>query len=311
LRDAASTIVPQRQISLTLNSLPIVALAILLTVLTACGGGTSTGGNSVPPQASLQSIQITGASSSLTVPSSTQLSATGKYSDGTTKDLTQSATWSSSNTAVAAVVGGLVTSMAQGTATIQASFGSVAPGKVTLTINPPALISISIASTYKSIALGTADQFFATGTFSDGSTKDITASVTWSSSAPPIATISNSAGTQGLAKGIAPGPSTIVGTSGTVQGSASLTVTNATIASIAINPSNASIPLGTTQPFSALGTFSDNSIQDITSTTTWNSSNNAIASITISGVATARKVGTVTWKPDFGRRHVAAVRSSW
>ncbi len=300
MRDAASTVVPQRQMSVKLNSLSIVALAILLALLTACGGGASTGGNSVPAQASLQSIQVTGGSSSLTVPASTQLSATGKYSDGTTKDLTQSATWSSSDTTVAAVFGGLVTGMAQGTATIQASFGSVAPGKLTLIVNPPALISISIASTYKSIAPGTADQFFATGTFSDGSTKDITASVTWSSSAPAFATISNSAGTQGMAKGIAPGPSTIVATSGAVQGSASLIVTNATIASITINPSNANIPLGTTQAFSALGTFSDNSIQDITNTTTWNSLNNAIASITISGIATARKVGTVSITATFG-----------
>src|SRR5258708_15034641 len=105
LRDAASTVVTQRQRSVNLNSLSIIGLTILLTVLTACGGGTSTGGNSVPPQASLQSIQITGASSSLTVPASTQLSASGKYSDGTTKDLTQSATWSSSDATVAAVVG--------------------------------------------------------------------------------------------------------------------------------------------------------------------------------------------------------------
>jgi len=283
-----------------IRALFVSVLIVVSTIFTACGGGASSSGSSAPSQATLQSIQVTGTSSSLTVPASTQLTATGKYSDGSTKDLTQTATWSSSDASIATVVGGLVTGMAQGKTTIQASFGSVTPGTLVLTINPPALLSIAVTSLYSSIAAGTADKFTATGTYSDGSTNDVTGSVSWSSSAPAFATISNAAGTQGLAKGVAQGQSTITAKSGSVQGSATLKVTNASINSITVNPVDTSIPLGTTEAFSVLGTFSDNSTQDITNTTTWASSNNAVASITISGVATARKVGTTTITATFG-----------
>jgi hypothetical protein len=138
------------------------------------------------------------------------------------------------------------------------------------------------------------------GTFSDGSTNNVTGSVSWTSSATNVATISNAISTQGWAKGIAQGQSTITATSNGVQASAILNVTNATISSITINPANPSIPLGTNQVFVALGTFSDNTTQDTTNTTTWTTSNNTIASITTSGVATARKVGGTTITATFG-----------
>jgi hypothetical protein len=47
----------------------------------------------------------------------------GSYSDGTTKALTQSGTWSSSATSVATVSAVLVTSVNYGTTTITASYG--------------------------------------------------------------------------------------------------------------------------------------------------------------------------------------------
>jgi hypothetical protein len=61
---------------------------------------------------------------------SQQFTATGKYSDGTSQNLTTVATWSSSNAAVAAVSNaagsqGLATALAAGTTTITAKSGSV------------------------------------------------------------------------------------------------------------------------------------------------------------------------------------------
>ncbi|MCU1299373.1 MAG: LigC protein [Acidobacteriaceae bacterium] len=296
MENAAFTLATKK--SVKGNGLAVLFITIVLAVLTACGGGSSTSGNSAQP--SLQSIQVSAASPTLSVAGSTQLTATGKYSDGSSKDLTQSATWSSSNPAVATVAGGLVTGLAQGKVTIQASFGSATPGTLVVNVNPPTLVSIAIGPTYSSIAPGTIAKFTATGTYSDGSTNDVTGIVTWSSSAAAVATISNAISTHGWAKGIAQGQSTITATSASVQASAVLNVTNATISSVAINPANPNIPLGTNQVFAALGTFSDNTIQDITNTTTWTTSNNTIASITVSGVATARKAGAATITATFG-----------
>ena len=80
-----------------------------------------------------------------------------------------------------------------------------------------------------SIADGTNQQLTATGSYSDNSTQDLTTLATWSSSDPSTAAISNSAGSQGLATGVAAGgPVTIVATQGGVNGTAQLTITTVT-----------------------------------------------------------------------------------
>jgi hypothetical protein len=85
---------------------------------------------------------------------------------------------------------------------------------------PPTLKSIAVTPANQSAAAGTTVQFKATGTYSDNSTKDITASVTWASGTPAVATI-NSAG---VATAVAVGSSTISATSGSIAGSTTLTV---------------------------------------------------------------------------------------
>ncbi|MGH9725943.1 MAG: Ig-like domain-containing protein, partial [Candidatus Acidiferrales bacterium] len=56
--------------------------------------------------------------------------------------------------------------------------------------SPPTLQSISVTPANPSIAKGTTKQLTATGTYSDNSTQDLTASVTWSSDTPGVATVS-------------------------------------------------------------------------------------------------------------------------
>jgi len=60
-------------------------------------------------------------------------------------------------------------------------------------------ILVSPSSATVSLAAGTKQQFTATGIFSDGSTQVITTTVTWASSDSTVATISNTAPTNGLA----------------------------------------------------------------------------------------------------------------
>jgi trimeric autotransporter adhesin len=157
-----------------------------------------------------------------------QLLLLGNYSDGTTKFLTESATWSSSATLVATVSSnagskGLVTSAGYGTTTITASYGGQT-ATVTLTVQSPALVSITVSPSMYAIASGTAVQLHATGNYSDNSTLDLTSQVTWSSTNSTVATVSNTSGSQGLATGVNPGTVTITATSGSVQGTATLTV---------------------------------------------------------------------------------------
>jgi glucose/arabinose dehydrogenase len=68
----------------------------------------------------------------------------------------------------------------------------------------------------------------------------------------------------------------------------------ATLASIAVTPVNPSITAGTTQQFTATGTYSDGSTQNLTSQATWTSSSTAVATINSSGLATSSSAGTTT-----------------
>jgi len=88
----------------------------------------------------------------------------------------------------------------------------------------PSLLFITIMPVDVVIAQNATVQYDAIGFFSDGTTRDITTEVTWSSSDTTIATISNAIGTQGLAVGIQDGVTTISATLDGVMASTTLTV---------------------------------------------------------------------------------------
>lgn len=90
---------------------------------------------------------------------------------------------------------------------------------------PPALVSITLAPLNPSVVVGASRQFTATGTYSDNSVQNLTASATWSSTEVAVATISNDAGGQGQATAVAAGTTTITAASGLVTGSTTMTVT--------------------------------------------------------------------------------------
>jgi trimeric autotransporter adhesin len=154
------------------------------------------------------------------------------------------------------------------------------------------IVSISLSPASAMILPNATQQFTATATFGNNTTGNVSSQVTWTSSAPSIATISST----GLATAVAVGTSTITATSGTVNGTASLTVSSNTITSITISPANPSISLsgGQTEQFTATATFSDGTIGDITTTSTWTSSNTSVAIINATGLATPVGAGGTT-----------------
>ncbi len=154
----------------------------------------------------------------------------------------------------------------------------------------PTLVSIAVTPSNPSIALGLTEQFIARGTFSNSSNKDITASVTWSSSNTAVATISNAGLVSSSSKST--GTATITATSGNItSNSITLTVTAPALVSIEVTPADLSIPMGTTQQFTATGTYSDSSTQDLTISATWSSSTTDAATISGSGLVTAAAAG--------------------
>lgn len=264
------------------------SLLLLLVAQLGCGGGSIAANQRADsPAATVTAIHVTPAAASIALGRAEQFDATGIFSDGTSRVLTDSASWSSTNTSVAAISGsGLATSKGTGTTTVTASFGQIS-GSSPLTVGPPALVAMVITPDNTTISKGTNQQFFATGTFTDDSKRDLSIAVNWSSSQLGVATINNS----GLAAGIGIGATVIAAESGAVSGTGALTVSPAVLVSLAVAPVNPSITIGATQRFGATGTFSDGQTQDLTNSASWASSQAAVATVSASGLATGWGTG--------------------
>jgi 6-phosphogluconolactonase (cycloisomerase 2 family) len=194
--------------------LDLLFFSIFAASLCACSGN----GVTSPPAKTLQSIAVTPANPSVTAGLTQQLSATGNYSDGTTANLTDTVTWASATGNVATVSSsGLVTSKSAGTSVISANSGSVS-GSTTLTVTPPALVSIAI--TPSTAQLGSTTQLTATGTYTDQSTQDLSDTVAWTVANSYVGTIS----TSGVFSPLRAGYTAVTAADGSVQASGAITV---------------------------------------------------------------------------------------
>ena len=266
------------------------AVAAGTSTITAISGSISGSTTLTVNSATLSSISVTPANPSIPAGTTKQFTASGTYFDGTTHDITTQVTWISSDTLVATVnSSGLATALATGSATISATQGSIS-GSTALTVTPAILSSISVTPANPSIPAGKTQQFAALGTYSDGTSHDLTTQVTWSSSNTSLATVNGN----GLATAVAAGSSIITAASGSISGSTTLTVTPAILSSISVTPVNPNVPAGRTQQFSAIGSYSDGTTQNITTQVTWSSSNTLVATVNSSGLATAVSTGSAT-----------------
>ena len=267
--------------------------------VTATFGGISDTATVTVTSATLQSIAVDPATIVLPAGLSRQVTVTGTFSDGTTQDLTALATWSSSAPAIASVSNamgsaGLVSLLAPGSATITAN---VVVGGVTLAAD----VSVAVSNAFvKSIAVtgsptlpaGYKTQFIAVATYSDGSSLDVTKQATWTSSNTAVATISTASPTQGFATGITSGTTTISATLEGIQGSSSLTVSNARLVSLVVTPGDFTVGVDERQQLTAIGTFSDGSTLDLTTQCSWRSYDKHTAWVSRAGVVTGTSAGT-------------------
>jgi trimeric autotransporter adhesin len=263
--------------------------------ITATLGSVSQSTNVTVTAPTINSISVTPEDLTLPIGISQQYIASAIYSDGSIEDLVSGVTWSSSTTSVATIdANGLATIIAAGSTTITATVGAFTD-TTTITVVPAHLTSITLSPASVSIAPGTRQQFVATGNFDDGSTQVLTSAL-WSSSAISVLTMDAS----GLGVAVGPGTSTVTAISGTISATASVTVTNATLVSLAIAPLASSMPAGAVKQFTATGTFSDNSSEDMTNSVLWSSSDASIATIDNSGIATSIAVGSTTITAEWG-----------
>jgi hypothetical protein len=264
--------------------LAIALIASLTFGMTAC---SSTGVTTLK----LISISITPSSpANSVVGTTTFFDAVGTYSDGSSSDVTDEVAWLSSNTAIVTMNSfGTATSVAVGTTNITANMSGITSSSIKLTVISLSSIVVTPASP-KNLPVGATQQFTATGTYSDGSSADITSQVTWASDTPETATISSA----GLAAGIAGGTANITATIIEVT-SPSVSLAVEALTSVAVTPATpANLRVGSNQQFTATGTFADGSTEDITSQVTWVSDAPDTAIFNYPGVVAGLSSGTAT-----------------
>ncbi|MEO6601018.1 MAG: Ig-like domain-containing protein, partial [Polyangiaceae bacterium] len=272
--------------------------------ITATWGAVSGSASVTVTGASLVSIAITPANPTLPVGAGASLTATGIYSDGSAVNVTGSVTWTIDDPKVANVSNadanpGLTTALAIGTTNVHAGLGAV-NAQTAITVTAAKLVSIAISPANPAVPAGTTEALVATGTYSDGSTLDLTTTVVWSSSTATVATVSNATGTQGLATAVAIGTSTVSATLSGVSGTTQVTVSAPSITQIVVSPIASTVRVGQTVRYTATAILSNNTQRDVTQAATWKSSDTTVAAFTQGNggmggrAANALAVGTST-----------------
>jgi phage tail sheath protein FI len=267
--------------SITATSGAIVSPAIALSVGAPVLQSISIGPSNLPP---------------IPLGASLQFTATGQSSDGSSATLA-GAKWSSSNVGVVTVNANTGVATAVGappganTAVLTATSGLIS-ATITVTVTPAALTSIAITPPTPTLAAGQTQQLAATGSFSDGTSRDLTTVVLWKADTPAVADINLATG---LVTAASTGTSTIHATWAGVTNTDNVTVTAKAATGLVIHPGAPVIAATQTVPFTASAIFSDGSTGAVPGTEAWTSSNPSVATIVGgTGVATGVAPGSTT-----------------
>ncbi len=234
-------------------------------------------------------VSVSLASPSIEVGNTTE--ATAVLRDARNNVLTdRTVTWSSTNAVVATVneATGLVTAVSAGTATITAtSEGATNGALLTVTVPPPLLVE-TITLTVPDSSLVQYDTVRVTVDIRDPAGRPITGRVvTWASSDPLVATVSDS----GVVIAVGEGEVRITATSEGVEGTLDLTVTAPAVASITVTLPMPTLLVG--EVTRAIALLLDARGNEVTGRAiTWRTRNQATATVSASGDVTGRRMGT-------------------
>ena len=233
------------------------------------------------------SISFTGGDT-FTVGQAGQLAAIERESASVSQDVTKTATWQSSNPSVATVsAAGLVTAMALGATIITAS-DQTTTGTLVLSVVPKTVSALLVVGPTV-IPTGQTSELTASATTTGGK-QVVTSGVSWQSSDPRVAAVSDA----GILTAIAPGTVIVTATYQGVSGSLTVTVADVAVTSIAFYGNTTVTQAGTSQ-LTATATLRDGSMRIVTNFADWASLNTDIATVSSGGLVTAlTTAGTAT-----------------
>jgi len=272
---------------------------VTMTATSEGQSGTATVTVTLAPVAA---VTVTPSAANIAITGTVQLTATPRDANG--NPLTGRAiSWSSSNNNIATVNGsGLVTGVTAGSVTITATSEGQS-GTASITVAGAPVASVTVTPPSASVPAGQTVQL--TATLKDANGNVLTGrTVTWASNNTTVATVNSN----GLVTTKVAGSATITATSEGQSGTAAITVTPVPVASVTVTPATAGVAVGSTVQLTA--TPKDANGNPLTGrVVTWQSSNNAIASVNGSGLVSGVAAGgpvTITATSE-GQSGTAAV----
>ena len=209
----------------------------LLAFTFACGGGSESPTPPPPPPVAVASVEVTPSTRSLQEDHTLQLTATPRDAQGNA--LSRTVSWSSSNSSIASVSPtGNVTALAPGgpvsiTATSEGKQGSAS---ITVTPIPVEIIIVSVSS--GSLTVGQTAQATAK-LFAANDIELTNRTVTWTSSANAVATVTQA----GVVTAVSPGQATITASVDGKSAGAVVTVTTASAELVMCSGGNTTVLL--------------------------------------------------------------------
>ena len=246
------------------------------------------------------SLEVSMSNSSIYVGENTSATASYiTYTNGTrtsAKDVTSSATWSSSNPAVASVSGGSVTAKATGSATITAAYNGYS-ATATVTVEEDITYDYQLSPTSTNVVNGrTTKMTVIRRTFTNGSQtngEDYSSNFTWTSSNTSVATV----GSYGVITGVGTGTATITAKYGGTTLTGTVTVTPNYTYELVLNKTSIDMGKGRKETLVATyKTYADGVLEssnDVTSSATWSSSSSSVAGVS-GGTITGNGIGSAT-----------------
>ena len=290
--DAAGSVVSRKFFWSTPD--PTIVTVTQEGIVTAVGPGTtqvavSGGGKSVVVPVSVAGrpaslVRVTPATSSVRVGESASLAAevldaSGAVVPGRTIE------WSSSSVSVASVnANGVVTGIAPGNATITATSGDVS-GTAVVSVQLVPVASLTLSPASSTMLAGESQQLTAVAKDADGAALPGRV-VTWTTSAPTVATVSST----GFVIALTPGMATITATSEGKSATASITVTAVPVAAVTVVPSAATVAVKQSAQLLARVVDSSGAVLN-GRPVSWSSDTPSIVTVDNNGVVTAVATG--------------------
>jgi hypothetical protein len=240
--------------------------------------------------AKVVSITIAPATASIDIDQRARFTAVVTYSNGM-MSFTQSVIWSSSDEKVATISNtpplvGYATGVGPGKAAITASFAGVSGQAVIVVQMPVTLVGLRIDPGTSTVPVGEIGNLMATGTYSDGSMRNVTLNAQWTSKSD-ILTVAF-----GRVRCNAAGTGTVVATLMNQTGTATVTCGAIMIKALTIIPSSIpDVPVGTMIQAYCQAILPTGMSADVTNMATWMSENAMVATVDRGGGIRAAGAG--------------------